>query len=153
MDRVGKQFTKTGKAIAIAVKAGVANHVLRVRPEEVSDALSVIESTSRDALVELRHMLGLLRDPDEPVDLMPPAGLAALPELAAAYAYGSAKNHAFIDGNKRTAFMAMVVFLRKNGVRFAPDQAQATTMILALAAGEVSEESLARWIRDNWPKG
>ncbi|TCC02015.1 sensor histidine kinase [Kribbella soli] len=65
----------------IAVKAGVANHVLRVRPEEVSDALSVIESTSRDALVELRHMLGLLRTSDEPVDLAPPAGLAALPDL------------------------------------------------------------------------
>ncbi|WP_329006155.1 histidine kinase [Kribbella sp. NBC_00709] len=44
----------------MGVKAGVANHVLAVRPEEVSDALSVIESTSRDALVELRHMLGLL---------------------------------------------------------------------------------------------
>lgn len=67
----------------IAVKAGVANHVLRVRPEEVSDALSVIESTSRDALVELRHMLGLLRAPDEPAELAPPAGLAALPELVA----------------------------------------------------------------------
>ena len=65
----------------IAVKAGVANHVLQVRPEEVSDALSVIESTSRDALVELRHMLGLLRTSDEPVELAPPAGLAALPEL------------------------------------------------------------------------
>ena len=46
----------------------------------------------------------------------------------------------------------MVAFLRKNGVRFQPDQAQATAIILALAAGEVSEESLARWIRDNWPK-
>lgn len=67
----------------IAVKAGVANHVLRVRPEEVSDALSVIESTSRDALVELRHMLGLLRTSDEPAELAPPAGLAALPELVA----------------------------------------------------------------------
>ncbi|WP_432889440.1 sensor histidine kinase [Kribbella sp. CA-245084] len=65
----------------IAVKAGVANHVLAVRPEEVSDALSVIESTSRDALVELRHMLGLLRTSNEPTDLAPPAGLSALPEL------------------------------------------------------------------------
>jgi death-on-curing protein len=73
--------------------------------------------------------------------------------LAAAYAFGLAKNHAFVDGNKRIAFMAMVVFLRKNGVRFAPDQAQSTKIILALAAGEVSEESLTRWIRDNWPKG
>jgi death on curing protein len=76
---------------------------------------------------------------------------AELPELAAAYAFGLAKNHAFVDGNKRIAFMSMMVFLRKNGVRFAPAPAHATKIILALAAGEVSEESLARWIRDNWP--
>jgi death on curing protein len=77
---------------------------------------------------------------------------AELPELAAAYAFGLAKNHAFVDGNKRIAFMSMMAFLRKNGVRFAPMPAHATKIILALAAGEVSEESLARWIRDNWPK-
>jgi death-on-curing protein len=77
---------------------------------------------------------------------------AGLPELAASYAFGVAKNHAFVDGNKRIAFMTMVTFLRKNGVRFSPDQAQATTMMIALAAGEVSAESLARWLRDNWPK-
>ena len=76
---------------------------------------------------------------------------APLAELAAAYAFGFAKNHAFVDGNKRIAFMAMMVFLRRNGVEFAPGPAQATTIILALAAGEVSEESLTRWIRDNWP--
>jgi death on curing protein len=75
-----------------------------------------------------------------------------LPELAAAYAFGLAKNHAFVDGNKRIAFMSMMTFLRKNGVRFAPEQAPATSMIMSLAAGEVSEESLARWIRVNWPK-
>jgi death-on-curing protein len=77
---------------------------------------------------------------------------AEIAELAAAYAFGLAKNHAFVDGNKRIAFMAMMTFLRKNDVRFAPKQADATNIILALAAGEVSEESLARWIRDNWPK-
>jgi death on curing protein len=77
---------------------------------------------------------------------------AELPELAAASAFGLAKNHAFVDGNKRIAFMSMMVFLRKNGVKFAPDQAQATAIIMSLAAGEVSEESLARWIRNNWPK-
>ena len=77
---------------------------------------------------------------------------AGLTELAAAYAFGLAKNHAFVDGNKRIAFMAMMVFLRKNGIRFAPDQAHATKIILALAAGEVSERSLARWIADNLPK-
>lgn len=73
-----------------------------------------------------------------------------LAERAAAYAFGLAKNHAFVDGNKRIAFMAMMTFLNKNGAAFSPDPAQATAIILALAAGEVSEESLARWIRDNW---
>jgi death on curing protein len=77
---------------------------------------------------------------------------AELAQLAAAYAFGLAKNHAFVDGNKRIAFMSMMIFLRTNGVRFAPDQAQATTIVMSLAAGEVSEDSLARWIRDNWPK-
>ncbi|WP_409192096.1 type II toxin-antitoxin system death-on-curing family toxin [Bradyrhizobium sp. RDM4] len=74
---------------------------------------------------------------------------ASLDELAAAYAFGLAKNHAFVDGNKRIAFMAMMVFLHKNGVAFGPDPAEATTIILSLAAGEVSEQSLGRWIRDN----
>ncbi len=76
---------------------------------------------------------------------------AELPVLAAAYAFGLAKNHAFVDGNKRIAFMTMVAFLRKNEVRFAPEQAVATRMFFALAAGEVSEESLSRWISDNLP--
>lgn len=77
---------------------------------------------------------------------------AALPELAAAYAFGPAKNHAFVDGNKRIAFMSMMSFLLKNGIQFDPEPAHATAIILLLAAGEVSEESLARWIRDNWPQ-
>jgi death-on-curing protein len=76
---------------------------------------------------------------------------APLAEFASACAFGLAKNHAFVDGNKRIAFMAMMTFLRKNGVTFAPDPAQSTAIILSLAAGEVSEESLTRWIRDNWP--
>jgi death on curing protein len=72
--------------------------------------------------------------------------------LAAAYAFGLARNHPFIDGNKRIAFHTLVVFLRLNGIAFAPEPAHATAIILSLAAGEVSEESLARWIRDNLPK-
>jgi death on curing protein len=77
---------------------------------------------------------------------------APLHVLAAAYAYGLAKSRAFVDGNKRIAFMAMAISLRKNGVPFAPPQAHATAIILAVAAGEVSEEALARWIGDNLPK-
>jgi death-on-curing protein len=75
-----------------------------------------------------------------------------LASLAAACAFGLARNHAFIDGNKRIAFVAMTTFLRLNGVPFRPDQAEATAIILALAAGEVDESGLTRWIRDNWPE-
>jgi death on curing protein len=111
--------------------------------------------------VQLRHFGGALglRDEgalrsalDRPVNKWHYEG-TLLPELAAAYAFGLAKNHPFVDGNKRIAFIAMVAFLRKNGVAFRPDQAQSTAIILAMAAGEVREQSLARWIRDNWPEG
>jgi death-on-curing protein len=78
-------------------------------------------------------------------------GQSEMAELAAAYAFGLAKNHAFVDGNKRIAFMAMMAFLIKNGIAFNPEPAHATSIILSLAAGEVSEESLTRWIRDNLP--
>ncbi len=71
--------------------------------------------------------------------------------LSAAYAYGIARNHPFIDGNKRAAFVAMMLFLRRNSIAFAPAPAEATHAILGLAAGEISEESLARWIRDRTP--
>jgi death-on-curing protein len=77
---------------------------------------------------------------------------AELPELAAAYGYGIARNHPFVDGNKRTALLAIYTFLGVNGIDFIVPEPDAAAMILALAAGEVSEESLARWIRDNWPK-
>ena len=80
-------------------------------------------------------------------------GTTDLAQLAAACAFGLARNHPFIDGNKRIAFQAMMTFLRLNEVWFAPPPAQATAIILALAAGEVNEEGLTRWIRDNWPKG
>lgn len=74
-----------------------------------------------------------------------------LAALAAAYAFGIARNHPFVDGNKRAAFAAIIVFLGLNDIAFAPPPAEATAIILALAAGEVGEDGLARWIRDNWP--
>jgi death-on-curing protein len=78
-------------------------------------------------------------------------GETDLASLAAAYAFGLARNHAFVDGNKRIAFHVLVVLLRLNGVLFAPKPAEATAMMLSLAAGEVGEEGLTRWIRDNRP--
>jgi death-on-curing protein len=79
-------------------------------------------------------------------------GESDLAALAAAYAFGLARNHPFVDGNKRAAFGSIIVFLGLNGIDFDVPPEQATAIILGLAAGEVSEESLARWIRDNWPK-
>lgn len=78
-------------------------------------------------------------------------GESDLAALAAAYAFGIAKSHPFVDGNKRAAFAAMMVFLRLNGVRFTPDVAQATAAIVDIAAGAIDEDGLTRWIRDNWP--
>ena len=77
---------------------------------------------------------------------------AELPELAAAYGYGIARNHPFVDGNKRTSLLAIYTFLGLNGVDFVVPEADAAAMILSLAAGEIGEDGLARWIRDNWPK-
>lgn len=77
---------------------------------------------------------------------------AELAELAAAYGFGIARNHPFVDGNKRTSLLAIYTFLGLNEIDFVVPEAEAAAMILSLAAGEVSEESLARWIRDNWPK-
>lgn len=77
---------------------------------------------------------------------------ADLPGLAAAYGYGIARNHPFADGNKRTSLLAIYTFLGLNSIDFIVAEADFAAIILALAAGEVSEESLARWIRDNWPK-
>jgi death-on-curing protein len=77
---------------------------------------------------------------------------AALPELAAAYAFGIVRNHPFVDGNKRAGFMAMMGFLLLNRIDFAPDPLEATAVILGVAACEINENGIARWIRDNWPK-
>jgi len=74
---------------------------------------------------------------------------ADIVDLGAAYAFGIARNHPFVDGNKRVAFLAMAAFLRLNGLHFAPSQEAATAATLALAAGEIDEVGFARWILDN----
>jgi death-on-curing protein len=79
-------------------------------------------------------------------------GESDLASLAAAHAFGISRNHPFVDGNKRTAFGAMVVFLGLNGVDLDVPPGDATAMMLALAAGDVDEDGLARWLTDNWSK-
>ncbi|MFO6430532.1 type II toxin-antitoxin system death-on-curing family toxin [Erythrobacter sp. W302b] len=67
--------------------------------------------------------------------------------LAAAYAFGLARNHPFVDGNKRTANVVSLLFLLKNGWRVEADDADMTVAFIALAAGELSEDELADWFR------
>lgn len=68
-------------------------------------------------------------------------------ELAAVYALGLIHNHAFVDGNKRTAYVALELFLRLNGFRFPVSDADAVIMTLRLAAGDVSDEDFTLWVR------
>ena len=73
-------------------------------------------------------------------------GIAA---LAAAYGFGIARNHPFIDGNKRTALASMIVFLGLNGIDLDATPEAATAVMLSLAAGEITEDVLASWLADH----
>jgi death on curing protein len=70
-------------------------------------------------------------------------------ELAAAYGVGLAKNHAFLDGNKRTAFVATELFLALNGYQLSANDVACTLTMLSVAAGDVDETAFAAWIRQN----
>ena len=72
-----------------------------------------------------------------------------LADLAASYAFGLAKNHAFVDGNKRTAFLAIGLFLAINGQKLVADKVDAIQTMLAVAAGGLDERALAAWIQKN----
>jgi len=68
-------------------------------------------------------------------------------DLAAAYGVGLAKNHAFVDGNKRAAFLSVGLFLLLNGHRLKAGQAEATVVMLEVAAGDLDEAGFAAWLR------
>jgi death-on-curing protein len=70
-------------------------------------------------------------------------------ELAACYCVGIAKNHAFVDGNKRTGYQAAVVFLELNGWLATPSELEIVEMMVRVAEGEADEKDLAEWLRHN----
>jgi len=74
-------------------------------------------------------------------------GAPDAPALAGAYGYGISRNHAFIDGNKRTGFVAAELFLRLNGHQLVADDADCVLTMLAVAAGDLTEEEFAAWLR------
>jgi death-on-curing protein len=69
-----------------------------------------------------------------------------LADIAAAYAFGISKAHAFVDGNKRTAFVTALTFLRLNGHAFRPETIEGVRMMEGLAAGQISEADFATWL-------
>ncbi len=94
--------------------------------------------------------MGLLESAlDRPRNLYAYGDDPTLFDLAAAYCTGIVKNHPFIDGNKRTGDLTARAFLIRNGYLFEPDEIDEVNMIVALAAGEIEEDVLARWISEN----
>ena len=94
------------------------------------------ENALESALARPRHRYAYARKVD-------------LPALAAAYGFGLARNHPYRDGNKRTAFLVMIVFLELNGLDLHVSEAEVVTAILQLSAGDLSEAALAVWLRDH----
>lgn len=95
------------------------------------------EGLLESALSRLRHLFAY---GGESVDM---------PEFAAAYAFGIARNHPFVDGNKRTAYVVCRTFLVLNGWDMASSLADRYHVVMALAAGEMGEADFTAWLRDN----
>ena len=76
-------------------------------------------------------------------------GVPDIADLAASYGCGIARNHPFIDGNKRTAFVAVELFLLLNDLELSADDADCVLTMLAVAAGTLDESAFAKWIRDH----
>ena len=76
-------------------------------------------------------------------------GETSFAALAAAYGFGIAQNHPFIDGNKRTALTSVIVFLGLNGFALDSTQEETTAVVLSLAAGEITEDVFAHWIAEH----
>ena len=94
------------------------------------------ESILESALARARHKWEYSAQPD-------------LCELGAAYGYGIARNHPYLDGNKRVAFLSMVTFLGLNGLDIDASEEEVVTVMLSLAAGTITEKGLAKWLREH----
>lgn len=117
-------------------------------------ATTVAEAAHGEQLAEHGGPIGV-RDPGALDSAMArPRNLALYGEpdlaaLAAAYGFGIARNHPFVDGNKRTAAVVMETFLMLNGAALEASDAELVVAIQALAAGELSEDELADWLRQH----
>ena len=108
--------------------------------------LQIAEHGGADGVRDIGLLESALARPRNIADYEPDADIA---RLAAAYGFGIAKNHPFLDGNKRTALAATRTFLLLNGYQIAASQEDKYLTFLALADGSLSEDELADWIRQN----
>lgn len=115
---------------------------------------AVIDAVHEEQIAEHGGMSGVRDANGLASALAKPQQLAAygrpdVADLAAAYGYGLARNHPFIDGNKRTAFVAVELFLALNGHELLASDADCVLTMLGVAAGEIDEATFADWIRAN----
>jgi death-on-curing protein len=116
--------------------------------KDVVLAIHDAQSAEHGGISGVRDM-GLLESALARPENLAAYGSPAVCALAAAYAFGIASNHPFGDGNKRTAFVAAELFLDLNGQVLIADDADCVISILRLAAGDLTEDALADWIRAN----
>ena len=115
---------------------------------------TVIETIHEAQLAEHGGLLGVRDAGLLAPSLARPQNLALcatpdMAELAAAYGYGISRNHAFIDGNKRTGFVAAELFCALNGFELVANDSDCVLAMLAVASGEITEEAFADWLRAN----
>jgi len=113
----------------------------------------VIEAVHERQIAEHGGAIGLRDENAQESALARPVNLSLYgepdaAELAAALAFGLAKNHPFVDGNKRSTWVGERLFLRLNGIGLTFDKAEATVMVQRLAAGELGETEVAQWFRE-----
>ena len=118
---------------------------------EVIIAVHEMQLAEHGGLAGVRDV-GLLDLPLSRAPNLAAYGEADAAALAAAYGYGLSRNHPFIDGNKRTGFVAAELFLNLNGFELDATDADCVITMLSLAAGEVSEDAFAGWLRAHTQK-
>ena len=120
--------------IWVALDVAIAAHAEQIA--EHGGGEGIREAGLLDSAMARPQNLALYGDPD-------------VSELAASYAFGIARNHPFVDGNKRTAAVVSETFLVLNGHVLTATDAELVITFVALAAGELSEEELSVWFRDH----
>ncbi|MFC7337165.1 type II toxin-antitoxin system death-on-curing family toxin [Haloferula chungangensis] len=121
-------------------------HWISVKVALALHARQVAEHGGDSAVREFELLASAIAKPQQRLHDEPTSTLF---QLAAAYASGIAKNHPFVDGNKRTAFVVYRLFLLRNGFTLSASKTERYLSMLQLASGERSEDEFAQWLSDN----